>query len=86
LIDLNRSPHCRHSGDEATLETLGGESNNDGVVIAGLALRIQQLLHEICMRVKNVRLGTSDQDQTRNQAPTRAGVLSHGGRAYGVDG
>jgi hypothetical protein len=38
FIDSNESPHCRRSGNEATLETLGGKLNNGGVVIAGLAL------------------------------------------------
>ena len=55
LIDLNKFPHCRHSRNEAMmLETLGDESNNGGVVIAGLALCRLQLLYEIHMRVKNV--------------------------------
>ena len=63
LIDLNEFPHCRHSRNEAMmLEMLGDESNNGGVIIAGLALCRLQLLYEICMRVKNVRLGTSNQD------------------------
>lgn len=62
FIDLNEFPNCRHSGNEVMLETLGGESNNGRVIIADLALCRQQLLHEIRMRVKNVQLGTSNQD------------------------
>jgi hypothetical protein len=41
LIDLNEFPHCRHSSNEVTPETLGGVSNNSGphrVIITGLAL------------------------------------------------
>src|ERR1700678_493973 len=38
FIDLNKFPYRRHSGNEVMLETLGGESNNGGVIIAGLAL------------------------------------------------
>ena len=54
FIDPNEFPYCRHSSnDSVILETLGSESNNSGVIIAGLALcRPDLVLHEICMRVK----------------------------------